>query len=215
MKAIFFNEPVEDFYLGDQFYEIFKDRIYAPYIYGKQDLTIVDIGANIGIATLYFSRFAKKVVSVEPSAEHFELLKSMVEYNKLENVTLINKAIYINQGNFTLYHPPNKTAYSLMSNISQISQSNEMVDAITLDDLFKENNLNHVDLLKVDIEGTEIEVFSHTSFKNIADKVDLVITERHNWTGRNPNQLKEALKNAGFTVEQIPNSADLLVAKRI
>ena len=90
----------------------------------------------------------------------------------------------------------------------------EKVEAITLEKLFEENKIDHVNLMKLDVEGSETEILSHPTFKNVANKIDTLLIERHGWSGRHPNQLNEALKNAGFTIEQIPNSADLLVAKR-
>jgi len=45
--------------------------------------TIIDIGANIGVTSYYFSRFAKIVYSLEPSTEHFDILAKMVNFNKL------------------------------------------------------------------------------------------------------------------------------------
>jgi len=205
MQAIFFNKPIKDNYLGNQFAEVYKERIYAPFLMDKKDLTIVDIGSNIGITTYYFSQFAKRVVAVEPAKEHFEVLTKMVEFNELKNVTLVNKAIYMKAGEFPLFHPrnENKTMYSLHSAIK--AEEEEVVQAITLEDLFKQEKLDHVDLLKMDIEGSETEVLSSDSFKAVSDKIDLIVVERHYWNGRNPNQLVEALKNNGFTIEAIPS----------
>jgi FkbM family methyltransferase len=215
MKAIFFNEPAEANFLGHQLGEVYKEEVYKPFLLGKSDLTILDIGGNIGVTSFYFSHFAKRVITVEPSKEHFEVLKKMVEFNELKNVTLVNKAIFMQTGKYPLFHNQNKTMFSLHMAVNDGSQKEELVDTITLEDLFKQEKIDHVDLMKLDIEGSEIEVLSHSSFKAVADKIDLIITERHQWSGRHPNQLNEALKNTGFTVEQIPSNADLVVAKRI
>jgi FkbM family methyltransferase len=215
MKAIFFNEPAENNYLGHQLSEVYKEQVYAPYLFGKTDLTILDIGGNIGVTSFYFSHFAKQVITLEPSKEHFEVLKKMVEFNELKNVKLINKAIFMESKKFPLFHNTNKTMFSLHGAVNDNSSPSEEVEAITLEDLFKQEKLDHVDLMKLDIEGSEIEVFSHSSFKAVADKIDLIVTERHNWSGRNPNQLNEALRNAGFLITQIPSNADLVVAKRV
>jgi len=214
MKAIFFGEPPEQYFLGNQFGEVYKDRIYEPYLSGRKDLTIVDLGSNIGITTFYFSQFAKKLVCVEPSKEHFEYLTKMIEFNELKNTIAINKAIYIKSGKFSLFHPdmPNKTMYTLHTNLA--SNVIEKVEAITIEDLFNQEKLDHVDFMKMDIEGTEDEILAHTSFRNVADKIDTVIVERHVWNGRHPNQLDEALKNAGFKVSKIQTEADLVVGTK-
>lgn len=214
-NAIFFNTPLENNFLGHQFAEIYKDKVYQQFLQDKKDLTIVDIGANIGLTSYYFSQFAEKVITVEPSKEHFEIIKKMVEFNKLGHIIKpVNKAIYTESKEFDFFHNQNRTMYSLHTAVHDGSSQPEKVEAITMEQLFEEHKIDHVDLLKVDIEGSEIEVFSHPTFMRIADKIDLILTERHSWSGRHPNQLNEALKSAGFKVEKIENDADLVVARR-
>jgi len=81
----------------------------------------------------------------------------------------------------------------------------------TLDCLDFEQKLN---TLKVDIEGNEIELFNSRSFADVASKIDMILTEQHSWSGRNHNQLIEALKENGYEVSGIPNQAELVFAKR-
>jgi len=42
----------------------------------------------------------------------------------------------------------------------------------------------------------------------------MIITEVHQWNGRHPNQIKDALENAGFDVKTIPNDASIIVATK-
>ena len=73
-------------------------------------------------------------------------------------------------------------------------------------------------LLKCDCEGSEVEIFSSISFKNVAYKIDVIVGENHSWNGRHPNQIREAMKNNGFTYEILPKiqpqDADIFVAVR-
>ena len=193
--------------------EVYKDQIYTPFTAGKKDLTILDVGAHIGIASLYFSQFAKVVYALEPSVEHFDCLTRMIAFNQIKNIKPYCLALYIKEGEYPFFHPPNKTSYSLMNLGVDPSQS-ETVKTITLDHFFEQEKIDHVDLMKLDVEGSEVEILSHPTFKKVADKIDTILVESHSWNNRHPNQLKEALKNAGFTVENIPNDAQLFVAKR-
>ena len=115
--------------------EVFRDGIYEPLLRGKQDLTILDIGANIGITAYYFSQFAKQVYSLEPSLEHFDTFTTMLKYNKITNVIPINKAMYIKPGQLPLYHPQNenKTMYSLHAGIGV--KDEELVTCTTFEEL--------------------------------------------------------------------------------
>lgn len=214
MHGIFFNPPIEDNWLGHIVAEIYKDKIYEPYLIGKKDLIILDIGANLGITSYYFSKFAKQVYALEPAFEHFDVLAHMLTFNQLTNIKPIRKAIFTENKKFPLFHNKNKTMYSLHQNVADGLSPNEMVEAITLDQLFKDENIDHVDLMKLDVEGSEVEILSSLSFHEVANKIDVIIGEQHSWSGRHPNQLREALKSNGFSYETLANDANLFVAKR-
>ena len=214
LRAIFWSGTPEENFLGHIFSEIYKEQIYEPYLIGKKDLTIVEVGAHVGIASLYFSQYAKQVYAVEPSAEHFFALSTMLDFNRVRNVKPIKKAIYIEKKVLPFYHNRNKTMYSLHQAVEDNSQPTEGVEAISLADLFEEEKIEHADLLKLDVEGSEIEILSGKAFREIAPKIELIIGESHGWSGRNPNQLREALRKAGFSFEIIPAQANIFVAKK-
>lgn len=209
--AFFWKGDYDHYFLGHQFEEIFKARIYKPYLEDKKDPVVLDIGGNIGLFSLYAAKYAKQVYTVEPDPELVELINQQIVFNETKNVKVIQKAIYIEDSPFPFYRNPNRTMNSLHQAVAHSDFPPITVQAVTLETLFKEEGIEHVDLMKLDIEGTEIEVLSSLGFKKVADKVDVVVTERHNWAGRHPHQLDEALKNNGFTVLTIPNDADIVV----
>lgn len=213
--AILFNPPLENNYLGHQIKEIYFDRVYTPYFEGKKDLTIIDVGANVGMTSYYFSQFAKNVYSLEPSLEHFDILTQMITHNKLDNVHPINKALYMKSGKFPLFHNNNKTMYSLHQAVADPNLPPEEVEAITFQQLFADFSIEHVDFLKTDVEGSEVELFCSTPFKEVAPKIDIVMTEVHQWNGRNSQQLIDGFKDAGFNnVQQVKSDASILVATK-
>lgn len=214
--GFFFKPPLTTNFWGHIFEELYKSRIYDPYLpVRKEGSVALDIGANVGLVSYYLAQHFEKVYSIEPSTEHMQNLALMLNYNKLTNVIPIQKAIYIENGKFGFGGPKdNTTMRSLHMATWQDGKPEEQVETITLQKLFTDYKIEHVNLMKLDIEGSEIEVLSHPTFKTVAPKIDIIIIERHGWSGRHPNQLNEALKNNGFTVEQIPNNADLVVAKR-
>lgn len=216
IQAIFWNGDVNKYFLGHQFEEIFKSRIYAPYLENKKDSVVLDIGAHIGIFTLYAYEYSKRIYAVEPSLEHFDLLVRMISHNKMINVVPIRKAIYIENKKLPFGGPDsNKTMRSLHTAIWQEGKPRETVEAITLDTLFKDNNIEHIDLMKLDVEGSEYEILAGEGFRKVADKIDVIVGETHSWADRHPNQLRESLKNNGFKVETIKHDANLFVATKI
>ena len=198
--------------------EIYKDSIYQPFLpLQKAGTLALDIGANIGLVSLYFSRYFERVIALEPSFEHFDALNRNLQINKAENVKPLKKALYIKNGELPFGGPPtNKTMRTLHMSQWVNGKHDEMVETITLDKLFEDEKIEHVDLMKIDIEGTETEIVSAIGFKKVASKIDVIMGELHYWNGRHPNQFKDAIKTNGFTyevVEKLSNS-EVFVAKR-
>lgn len=215
LKALFWKGDFDNYFLGHQAEEILKARIYAPYLENVKDAVVIDLGANLGLFSLYASKYAKQVYSLEPSSETFEIFKHMVEFNGLTNVKPINKAIYMENGTFGFGGPDNnRTMRSLHQATWQNGQPQEQVEAITMDKLFEDEGIEHVSLLKLDIEGSEGELLGSEGFRLVAPKIDVVVMENHSWNNRHPNQIKEALKNNGFIVTTLPNDAEILVGVR-
>lgn len=213
MHGIFFEPPIIKNYLGHQLSEIYKEGVYAPFFNGKKGLTVVDVGANIGITSYYFSQYAKVVHAVEPSYEHFKVLTHMIVWNNLDNVKAHKQAIWMkNMDEAPFYHNVgNKTMYSLHSGVHDGKVEPEKVPVVTIDKFFKDNKIDHCDFLKLDVEGSEFEVLGGPGFKKVAPKIDVVFLEWHKWAKRNPAQLNQSLESNGFSVETIKADADLLV----
>ena len=214
MQGFFFNPPLTDNYWGHIFAELYKEKVYAPLIEGKNLKVCLEIGANVGLVSYYFSQHFEKVIALEPAEEHFEILSHMIAYNKLTNIIPVKKALFFEEGQFQFHHNKNKTMHSLHTAVADGSSPPEMVQTITLPKIFEEYGLDKVDFMKLDCEGSEVEILSSLSFKEVADKIDSLLIEQHQWNGRHPNQIKEALKNNGFIVKQLENDADLIVATK-
>lgn len=195
--------------------EIYKDRVYAPFIEGRRDLTIMDIGAHVGIFSIYAHPFAKKIYAVEPSTEHFMALQQNIVANELDKVEAIQLAVgnEIKQIEF-FNNPNNKTMNSAKPAGWQEGWGKERVQQVTLEKLFEDNKIEHVDFMKLDIEGNEFDVICGSGFEKVAPKIDMILTETHKWANRHPNQIIEGFKNNGFEVQQIQNDASLLIARR-
>ena len=109
-------------------------------------------------------------------------------------------------------HSDNKTAHTL---IGGGGDDSETVETWTLSTLFEKAGVEHVDFMKLDIEGAEFEVLGGDHLKKHAHKIDLIIGEAHNWAGRNYSQIKWSLTDAGFDVKFMQHDASIYVAQRI
>ena len=214
-KALFYRGDLADYYPGHILGEVYKDRVYAPYLAGKSDLTILDVGGNIGWTAQYFAGYAKNVYVVEPAKEHCEVIQQLIDYNEYKNIHLIKAAVSNKPGTLTLNHNTNKTMFSLSEAVADKSLSTEEVEVKTLSQILAENNIEHVDLLKLDPEGEEANILCGEDFRSVADKFDCVIFEYHSWANRNIDQIRTTMKDLGFSWGQMPTEATVFVCERI
>lgn len=154
-----------------------------PYRFPYQSLgrvnTIVDLGAHIGLASLYFAILFPKsrLLSVEPVPDNFKLLKKNCEMNGVYP-TLKNNCIGTEKGTARIHLNASSNRHSLFGGVSRAEVDSSIeVGMITMNDLITENGINEIDILKVDIEGEEIELFSE--YKSWMSKVRSIIIEIH------------------------------------
>ena len=121
----------------------------------KNDI-IIDIGAHIGIFSLYASQYCTngKIFCYEPSTQNYELLQYNISQNKSKNIFPNNLAISNSNGTVTLYINPDNTANSIYDSTGKPIQ----VKSSTLQNIFDSNNLDVCNYLKLDCEGAEYEI---------------------------------------------------------
>jgi FkbM family methyltransferase len=160
--------------------------------------TVVDLGAHRGeFSTLVSEQFGCKCYAVEASPDLCSLI--------LENRLLKPYNYVINDSNqpvkFHLAHNPEcNTIYNLPT---QTTDKVVQVEGITLDKFLEINQINQIDLLKVDIEGAEIELFNSLSDATIA-KIKQISVEFHDFLPyiddmrEKIKAIKARLKKLGF-----------------
>lgn len=119
--------------------------------------TVVDVGANIGIFTVVQARRGAKVVAIEPHPGAFGMLVENVRQNHVaERVVPVNSAIGRTAGTAWL----DDRQGTVSAHLAPRSEHGHDVRVTPLDPLIAELGLGHVDLLKVDVEGAELEVLA-------------------------------------------------------
>jgi FkbM family methyltransferase len=139
------------------FYEIFALRIYK--IPKKEVVTIIDVGANVGYASIYFAHFFPnaRILAVEPEHSNYQTLAENTQNH--ENIICIHAAIWPQETELTLQNPkaPNWSFhYKESGNVTD----GPVIKTQTLPGLMEKFELKRINLLKIDIEGGEKTLFA-------------------------------------------------------
>lgn len=166
------------------FQQIFIDKEYSDLVdmillNKKSITTILDLGANIGLTTIYLIKYFPNAtyLCVEPDKKNFELMQ--LNLTRFSNIVLYQKAIWSNNNN--LYLNRNFRDGKDWS----ISVSNDdlgaytKVETITIDNILEYNHLSIIDLVKIDIEGAEAEIFKSEAHLDFLDKTRIIAIEIH------------------------------------
>lgn len=176
--------------------EIYYSKIYNLEFNLNEGDIVVDIGANIGVFSIYAARKVGKVLSFEPCLENFEDLKENIELNNAKNIFLYNKGIYSKKGKLKLYLTEEMTGHSINKQDS-FSGEIEDIEVITLSDIFKDYDIEKIDFLKIDCEGSEYEVLLTTP-KKCFERINRIAMELHLSLNYNFNDILSFLRKVGY-----------------
>ena len=138
--------------------------------------TIIDIGAHIGLYSVYFAKLTKGMVfSFEPTRETIEVLKRTIEINHCSNVTVIDGAISDKRSRAVFYTSKTEeiaTGNSLIeiaTDKAYIREGEYQVELYSIDGFAEEHDLK-IDFIKIDAEGVEWEVLMGASKTFLTDR---------------------------------------------
>jgi FkbM family methyltransferase len=158
------------------------------YVVDEKTHTIVDAGANIGTFSLFAARTAPdaRIVALEPFPTTRARLESHVKRNGLANrVECRPWALAGSEGRRFMLGADEPSQFRGLSEAGQ-GEEGVVVEAVTLERLLDRTGLECVDLLKMDIEGSEHEVLLSTSDK-VLHRFKSIALEYH------PNRRKQVL----------------------
>ena len=162
------------------FRQIFMDEEYQ-FDVAELPQTIVDAGANVGFASVYLAcKFPDaRILALEPDRGNFELLRRNVA--PYRNVLPLNAALWEEDTEIHLVDPGLGDSGFVTRDSdwqeSETERERHKVDALTVSSLMKKYEIERIDILKVDIEGAEREVFADT--EQWIGSVGAVIIELH------------------------------------
>lgn len=140
-------------------------HVFTQVIYRKEyelkyrvnPTVIVDCGANIGFSTIFFkNKFPEAtVIAVEPESGNFKILKKNTE--KYSNIHCLKRGIWNRSTNLKIVdHNRGNWGFT----VEETETPDETtIPAISIDQIMKDYQLDHIDILKIDIEGSEKKLF--------------------------------------------------------
>ena len=137
---------------------------------------IIDTGAYTGLSSLYYSsKYPKsKIISVEPEISNFKILSKNTELNL--NIKRIKAGIWSKNTKLKIVDS-NSAKWAFTVN-ETYNDDADGIQAITIDQILFDSGFEQIDILKIDIEGSEKEIFSNNSEKWLS-KVNILVLELH------------------------------------
>jgi len=152
----------------------------------SHDAVFVDVGANIGALVVPLARKlgSGKVIAIEASPAVYPYLERNIELNDLHNVRLHHcAALDCGLDHLAFYEAP-RDHFGMGSLAPQFSGKAVHISAETLDSILAREGIDEVDVLKVDVEGFEGQVFEGATKLLARSKTPIIIFEFCDWAER-------------------------------
>ena len=204
--------------------EKFETAVFEKHL--KKDMSVLDLGANIG----FYSLLARSIVgqngrvfSFEPFPENIWLLRKSISENHFTNVFTSQTAVSDKSGTSVLYLSPDACSEHSMLDLDFKSDDKHKKDinvqAVSVDDYFEKNCLDtKIDFIKMDIEGSEFRALNGMKKTLSENPTIMMMTEF--WPNgfkkdnKDPQEFLEELSDMGFEIYHIDSQSSKLEKKR-
>jgi|SRR6185437_4292206 len=141
---------------------------------------IIDGGANIGLGTLYLRNNYPDalIIAVEPDRSNFEMLVKNTKPYK--NIICYNSGLWNKNAKLKIVNKDAGNESFIVSELNDFDPMDDSIEAITISEIIKRNSITKVDLLKLDIEGSEKKIFEN-NYSDWLSITENILIEIHNW----------------------------------
>jgi FkbM family methyltransferase len=181
--------------LLDLFLEIYVRRHY-PFRPMRANPLVIDCGANIGMATMFFKTVAPdaRVLAFEPEPTAYRLLNENIDRNGLTDIICHRVALAAAFGE-ALLHIPGPAHGGATLHLPNPGWQTVAVQTAPLSSYVSER----VDFVKLDVEGAESAVLDELHSSGAIELVEQLAIEHHPTTPESLSHLLEVLATAGFS----------------
>jgi FkbM family methyltransferase len=168
----------------------------------RPGMVAIDVGANVGYFTVLFADIVGpqgRVFSFEPCRSTCTILRHNVAKNGFRHVHIVHAAVTHTTGKIQLFYSTSEERHSIGRSEST-TEAAETVVAWTLDAYVDQFALSRLDLLKIDVEGADLDVLrgARTLLAKHRPYVIVEASEMSSTFGYEPKALSEFLEQAGY-----------------
>lgn len=193
------NDLIGNFMIRHGFWEKHLYDIYSKFLTGES--TIIDAGANIGFHTIHFAKLGKQVYAFEPQSNIFNILSTNILLNGVSN-KVKQYRLGLGDKKTKLYmdsdskHMESNIIYNFGGRgLTKEASDAEEINLIKWDDEFSQ--INKIDFIKMDIQGSEIYALKGMEKMLIKDKPWMLL---ENYDHENDKPVIDYLLSLGYTI---------------
>ena len=181
-----------------------------------EGMRVIDVGANVGYYSALISDLIGPngiVLAIEPDSESFKYLLKTIKSSKNKNIRPFLKAASDHNNILPLYISKDNRGDNRLYKTNQKRNSID-VETIILDELIIKNEINQVDLIKIDVQGYEPKVIR--GMKNIIKTSNKIILLTEFWpkgivdAGENPIDFLKMLRSLDFSLYELNTQGKLI-----
>ena len=166
------------------FNQVFRDNEYSKVIelfkvnFDEIKITIIDAGANVGYTSVLFNKHFSdaSIIAIEPSENNFKILKENVSANNI-NAKLIQGGVWSTNA----YLKVVRDFRDLSDWAIRVEETNTITDlrGYSISEIATDANWKTIDILKIDIEGSEKKVFEKDADTSFLKMTKCIAIEIH------------------------------------
>jgi FkbM family methyltransferase len=213
---VFLREVGSDILTFD---EVIKRQVYGNILSRLERCeTVIDLGANIGLASLYFAGHypSCQLFAVEPNPDTYRMLtanlRELVENGRCRT---LKAAVWGSEKALIADHSQAPEHYSAFSTkeANPEESATETMSGLPIREIIKNSGFTKIDLLKVDIEGAEVELFKGDV--GWLHSVNSIAIEFHG-DSRNESKFDEIMRDYKFHIyDQDPHTVVVVRSEKV
>jgi len=192
---LFFRKGDTDFTVFSQVF--FKLEYDFPLNFIPKN--IIDCGANVGFASLFFllKYPSSNIIAIEPEIKNLNQIKKNLSHDV--NVNILHGGVWHSNSRLKIVRDLNFDSWSYTC--KEVSNDfDNTFRGFNIESIMKEYKIEEIDILKIDIEGSEIELFSK-NFEYWLPRTKAIYIELHDWNRKGCSKIFfSTLFNYDFSV---------------